>query len=180
MSEITCPLGGGFGPYYEPWRNEDVVARQRMWAWRLEQVWNVSPKGKLLEVGAGDGNFIELASRAGYAVAATEFSEAAVGNIRERVPGIEVYQGEIEKLELPTESFDVIVVWHSLEHMRFPFRALSAMHRALKSGGSLFIAVPNRNNHLMRFFIGLLVVGPIPCFPCIPRRFICRILRPGV
>ncbi|MFQ5582329.1 MAG: methyltransferase domain-containing protein [Mariprofundaceae bacterium] len=150
--------------YYEPWRSKHVVARRRMWRWRLKQVRMMVPAGRLLEVGAGDGDFLSLAVEAGYEVAATEFSEAAAASIRDRVPEAMVWKGEVEELGLPESEFDVVVAWHSLEHMRFPFRALAAMRRTLKPGAALFIAVPNRNNHLMRFFYRLVRGRPYPLF----------------
>lgn len=137
--------------YYEPWRTHDVTARERMWRWRLEQVRSMVCEGRLLEIGAGDGDFLAMAVAAGYEVTATEFSEAAVANIQQKFPQIRVYTGEIEDIGLKAETFDVIVAWHSLEHMRFPFKALTVMYETLNSGGSLLIAVPNRNNYLMRF-----------------------------
>ena len=150
--------------YYEPWREQHVAARRRMWRWRLKQVRKMVPGGRLLEVGAGEGDFLSLAVEAGYAVAATEFSEAAAASIRDRVPKAIVWKGELEELNLPEDEFDVVVAWHSLEHMRFPFRALAAMHRTLKPGGGLLIAVPNRNNDLMRFFYRLVRGRPYPLF----------------
>jgi len=70
-------------------------------------------------------------------VTATEFSEAAVANIQQKFPQIPVYTGEVEDIGLKAETFDVIAAWHSLEHMRFPFKALAAMYEALNPGGSL-------------------------------------------
>ncbi len=158
-------LAAAYGEsYYEPWREQDVAARRRMWAWRLNEVRRMQPAGRLLEVGAGDGDFLARAADAGYDVTATEFSEAAVANLRRRVPRATVMAGEIEAMDMPAESFDVVVAWHSLEHMRFPFRALEAMRRALRPGGALLIAVPNRNNHLMRWFYRLARGRAYPLF----------------
>ncbi len=150
--------------YYEPWRNEDVAARRRMWAWRLRRVREACPSGRLLEVGAGDGDFLELAAGAGFETAATEFSDAAAANLRRRVPGADIRQGEIEEMDWPAGTFDVVVAWHSLEHMRRPFAALAAMHAALRPGGVLMIAVPNRHNHLMRLFYRLARGRAYPLF----------------
>lgn len=61
-------LAAAYGEsYYEPWREQDVAARRRMWAWRLNEVRRMQPVGRLLEV--GDGDFLaRAAEQAGFAV----------------------------------------------------------------------------------------------------------------
>jgi SAM-dependent methyltransferase len=43
----------------------------------------------------------------------------------------------------PAGHFDVVLVWHVLEHLREPDAALAEMHRVLRPGGRLVVAVPN-------------------------------------
>lgn len=164
LPDRDCLAGAYDESYYEPWQQHHVRARARMWMRRLEHVRRKVPSGRLLEVGAGEGDFLEMAASAGYQVAATEFSEAAADRIRQRLPQVKVWLGEIESLNIPRESFDVAVAWHCLEHMRHPFQALEAMNRALRPGGSLVVAVPNRRNHLMALLYRIFRGKPYPLF----------------
>lgn len=136
--------------YYEPWSQQHVVARRRVWQRRLACLLSACPRGgRLLEVGAGDGAFVALAAEAGYQVVATELSDAGAREIRRCVPDAEVHVGELVDLQLLARSFDVATAWHCLEHMRDPFAAMREIGRLLKPGGVLLLAVPNRHNFPM-------------------------------
>ena len=146
--------------YYEPWTREQTAARERLWQRRLARVRAHVRAGRLLDVGGGDGGFARAAKAAGFAVEATEFSEAGAREIAQRA-GVRVHVGEIEELALPAGAWDVLTAWHVLEHMRQP---LAALHRLLAPGGWLFVAVPNRRNLLMRALYRIAKGRPYPLF----------------
>src|SRR5690606_20574448 len=71
--------------------------------------------GKLLDVGAGTGYFAEFMQRAGWTVTALEPDEGARQSARDRA-GLNM--GTPDMLpDLPERSFDVITLWHVLEHV---------------------------------------------------------------
>jgi len=150
--------------YYQPWSEQHVEARQRMWQRRIALVKKIKPGGHLLDIGGGDGSFIEVAASAGFKIFATEFSEAGAASMRQRVPAAEVHTGELTDLLLPEATFDIVTAWHVLEHMRDPFAALVTIRRLLRPDGVAFIAVPNRNNHLMAMLYRFLKGRPYPLF----------------
>src|SRR5205823_10757107 len=49
-------------------------------------------------------------------------------------------------------SFDVITMWHSLEHVHHPMKILREAHRLLVPGGRLLVAVPNIDSLPFRWF----------------------------
>jgi SAM-dependent methyltransferase len=49
-----------------------------------------------------------------------------------------------ERLEDLNGSFDVITLWHSLEHVHSPRKTLEALLARLRPGGHIIIALPNR------------------------------------
>ncbi|MSQ35817.1 MAG: class I SAM-dependent methyltransferase [Dehalococcoidia bacterium] len=51
--------------------------------------------------------------------------------------------GDIQTYEFPPQSFDVVICWELLEHVRHPERALALFARALKDDGVLVLAAPN-------------------------------------
>jgi SAM-dependent methyltransferase len=54
----------------------------------------------------------------------------------------------------PPESFDLVCLWHVLEHLQDPGRALALSWQWLRPGGALMIAVPNADSWQARLFRG--------------------------
>jgi SAM-dependent methyltransferase len=110
--------------------------------YRLKPIMN-KVGGDLLEIGPWIGIFSINAKDAGFKVDAIEMSPAASAFLRETV-GIEVITTNkpADALAAP-KKYDVIVMWHSLEHLPEPWAVLRAAANRLKSGGMLLIAIPN-------------------------------------
>jgi ubiquinone/menaquinone biosynthesis C-methylase UbiE len=127
---------------YEPWL-ASAAGREKMWRKRLRRVPRLRSGAHLLDIGAGIGTFLALArDEAGWAVSGTEISRQAVQLARQR-HGLELVVGQFEELAFPAATFDVITLWHVLEHVPSPSRLLQACQRALVPGGWLVVAVPN-------------------------------------
>jgi SAM-dependent methyltransferase len=71
-----------------------------------------------------------------------DVSAAAVKAIQEGT-GIRALAGSLPHDELEPASFDLITMWHSLEHVHEPKRTLREAHRLLLPTGRLIVAVPN-------------------------------------
>lgn len=113
------------------------------WAFDINVALNRQRGLRVLEVGAGYGDIlIYLASR-GCQVLGTDLSPAAVSKAAEY--GVEVRLGHLVDLHLPSGSFDVALMCHSLEHVPDPNVELAELHRVLVPGGRVHIAVPNGN-----------------------------------
>jgi SAM-dependent methyltransferase len=97
---------------------------------------------RLLDFGCGAGHFLVGASRLGWEPVGLDVSEAAVKAIREST-GIRALVGSLPHDQLAPASFDLITMWHSLEHVHEPKRTLREAHRLLSPSGRLIIAVPN-------------------------------------
>jgi glycosyltransferase involved in cell wall biosynthesis/SAM-dependent methyltransferase len=140
--------------YYAPWFKERAD-RIRMWDARLDLVDRIAEhKGKLLDVGCGEGLFLERASSGGWEVRGTEISEFAVSHISKEL-GIEVFKGGLAESQFTDNYFDCVTMWHSLEHTPDPAQVIRAAQRMIKPGGMLIIAVPNLDNAVFRFFYRL-------------------------
>lgn len=135
--------------YYAEWVSTQRDKRERMWSRRLKGIENKSTGGDILDVGCGDGLFLELAKRNGWRVQGTDVSAYAAGFASERL-GQSVFCGEIWDAGFHEQSFDVVTLWHVLEHTTQPACVLHEVRRVLKAGGTLVLAVPNLNDHLMR------------------------------
>jgi 2-polyprenyl-3-methyl-5-hydroxy-6-metoxy-1,4-benzoquinol methylase len=117
-----------------PWKRGD-----------LESVGRHLPKAKpgqsLLDVGCGNGIFLDFARHAGWQAQGVDFDAEAVACCVRK--GLAVQLGGIEVLADQTERFDWITLSHVIEHVYDPVGLLRACHRLLKPGGGLWISTPN-------------------------------------
>jgi 2-polyprenyl-3-methyl-5-hydroxy-6-metoxy-1,4-benzoquinol methylase len=97
--------------------------------------------GKLLDVGCGEGSFLAVAKRCGWAVVGLEPDPKAALVAQQR--GLDIVNSGLEGLESQSGSFDVITLSHVIEHMHEPLETLRSCNRLLKPGGQLWIETPN-------------------------------------
>jgi ubiquinone/menaquinone biosynthesis C-methylase UbiE len=95
-------------------------------------------KGKLLDIGAGTGDFLLTAKNDGWETIGVEPSDRAKNIAKEK--GISFVE-EISVLE--NNSLDVITMWHVLEHVPNLEHQIEELKRLLKPTGTLIVAVPN-------------------------------------
>ena len=100
-------------------------------------------EGRILDVGAGRGEFLSIAKRTGrWQCFGTETSRYAVEFAKDEFD-IALSVGQLENLDYRENFFDAVCLWHVLEHLPYPSRAIKEAKRILKDNGFLFIAVPN-------------------------------------
>jgi len=99
-------------------------------------------KGRLLDVGCGNGSFLKACSRAlpDWELQGTEFDEKYQAEV-EAIPGVSAMHGG--KLEDVPGTFDVVSMIHVLEHIPDPIPVLKGIQGRLALGGLLFIEVPD-------------------------------------
>jgi len=102
-------------------------------------------KGRLLDIGAGTGAFAAYMQEHGWETAGLEPDDAARERAR-AVHGLSLQPVE-DLYSLPAESFDVITLWHVLEHVHALHPYLEQLKKLLKKGGRIFIAVPNYTSY---------------------------------
>jgi SAM-dependent methyltransferase len=97
--------------------------------------------GRVLDIGCGRGYFLLACREKGYEVQGYDISEEGAEFVRTRL-GIPVVTGPLEGA-FEDASFDVVTMWHSLEHMADPASCIEAAGRLLKPGGVLVVDVPD-------------------------------------
>jgi len=102
----------------------------------------LSERRVILDVGTGGGEFAYLLQSFEHDVHGIEPNKGyAEYSIREY--GLNVQLGFAQDVILPKETFDVITIWHVLEHTENPYAILVKLHALLKEHGILVIEVPN-------------------------------------
>jgi 2-polyprenyl-3-methyl-5-hydroxy-6-metoxy-1,4-benzoquinol methylase len=97
------------------------------------------PRGKLLDVPAGEGALSARLSKAGFDVEACDLYPEIF-----RVPGIEARRGDLSGvLPYADGEFQYITCLEGLEHIENPHQAIREFARLLAPGGQLVISVPN-------------------------------------
>lgn len=95
-------------------------------------------KGTILDIGAGTGDFLIRAKQNGWQITGIEPSEKA--------KNIAINKGIAfanNTNDLFDQSFDVITMWHVLEHVSDLENQIKTLKRLLKKDGTIIIAVPN-------------------------------------
>jgi SAM-dependent methyltransferase len=107
--------------------------------------------GRILDVGAATGIFLDGMRRFGWETLGVEPTERAVRYARERL-GLEVIHGRLEETHLPAASFNAITMWDVLEHVHDPRAVLAETARLLRPGGLLVLSLPNPDSLEARLF----------------------------
>ena len=130
--------------YWERLREPDaLVARD------LAMIRSLRRTTPVLDVGCGNGGFVQACARHGVAAVGVEAFDASA-SVAAR-SGISVVQGAGEHLPVPTAAFDVIRLKEVLEHVQQPLALASEMRRALRGGGSFIAYVPTQWSQLYPF-----------------------------
>jgi SAM-dependent methyltransferase len=101
-------------------------------------------KGTLLDIGAGTGAFASAMEQKGWKVTGLE-PDAGSRKKALEINNINLLSTDI-LFDLPQNSFDVITLWHVLEHVHDLSKYMNAFNALLKPNGRLIIAVPNHTS----------------------------------
>lgn len=112
---------------------------RRIFREKLIWIRRLVPLGRMLDVGAGVGLWLDEAQKLGYRVAGFEPSKASVAAAKKQF-GITIINSEFKPIK---KNADVIVINHVLEHLKNPKKIISQCANMLKQGNHLVIGVPN-------------------------------------
>ena len=108
---------------------------------KLKLINSQSEKGRILDIGAGVGDFLSVAKNDGWETFGTEPSDKA------KAIAIKKGVSFVDNLsQLENNSFDIITMWHVIEHVPDLENQISELKRLLKPSGTILIAVPNFNS----------------------------------
>ncbi len=121
---------------------------QRLCLWRRTRLLerfgrHTGSRPRLLDVGCGDGSFLEAAQLRGWDVAGTELNADPARSRDLPIHGSVAAAGT---------GYTCVTLWHSLEHLRDPRFALSQVAAALVPGGTVLVAVPDAQGAQARLF----------------------------
>ena len=120
----------------------------------LKHKLNIATKGKyvgkLLDIGCGVGDFIHVAENQGWECLGVEPSDDAKVIARKRIKANIINSETLE--EIQDETFDVITMWHVLEHVDNLKWQIEQLERLIKKNGRIVIAVPNYKSYDAQYY----------------------------
>lgn len=99
------------------------------------------PPGRLLDFGCGTGEFLNLCQSKGWKVRGLD-PDPRAQQVAKQKHGLPV--GDPEQIEeMPSNHFDIITLWHVLEHVPRLTATVEELKRTLSPTGTLVVALPN-------------------------------------
>jgi predicted SAM-dependent methyltransferase len=98
----------------------------------------------LLEVGSGEGFFLDEAKAKNWNVHGTEFIDRFIERCRER--GISMERGMLDVSKYEPNSMDIIIWIEVIEHINNPIEELEKFNKLLRPGGIVYLTTPNFNS----------------------------------
>jgi len=154
---VDPPLGENIGRYYESDdylehsnRKNDLFSKMYSWGrdlmfgYKYGIIKKLGPKGKILDIGAGSGYYLNFMSKKGYEVQGIEMSERARNHAKSE-HGLHIHPDEMFHNRDFKQKFDMISLWHVMEHLYDLNKVMKRFDELLNPNGSLVIALPNYN-----------------------------------
>lgn len=157
----TEPIPTDLAPYYD---HPDYISHNEEatgilpFVYRLVRNYNIGlklnwlksahPRGKsLLDYGSGTGDFLKRANKDNWRVSGLEVNELARTVAQKK--GVKVYKNQAD---VSDQVFDVITLWHVLEHLNDPLAMMQWFSNHLTAEGVLIIAVPNHRSYDAKYY----------------------------
>jgi cyclopropane fatty-acyl-phospholipid synthase-like methyltransferase len=131
--------------YYGSYYPEQSLAPPAFVQTRLEEItagfYGYRQENRLLDIGCGAGGLLVAARKNGWNAQGLEVAEQATEYVRKL--GFEVFHGELQQAEFPSQYFDVITAAEILEHLSEPRGLVQEVARVLRPGGLFWATTPH-------------------------------------
>jgi len=131
------------------------VMMMRKIAWRpeiAEIIGRTSPSSNIIEIGASTGEFLHELRKNGRKFLTGVDINSEIAKIAKDRYNLNFLVGQLENLNLPARSFDIVIMRHVLEHLPDPVLTMKTVANILKPEGYCIITVPNIDSHTSRIF----------------------------
>jgi protein-L-isoaspartate O-methyltransferase len=145
------PIPSNLGAYYPdayhdiPQTQEYLEMVSKPEQYKLELVQRFAKTGKLLEIGPSHGGFTYLAKKSGFDVDAIEMDARCCKFLNEVVGVRAINSNDPSDALQHTGTYDVIAMWHVIEHLPNPWLLLDTLSKKINSNGVLVISSVNPN-----------------------------------
>ncbi len=134
--------------FYEEYLPEEQESNEEMrnftFANSIEKIRRYKERGKLLDIGCANGYFLNKARKEGFDVEGVEKSKSCSEYAKKEF-NIKVFDGDFLSYDFVSKEFDVITLFHTIEHMYQPLETLQKAFNIMNDKGVIMITVPNVN-----------------------------------
>jgi 2-polyprenyl-3-methyl-5-hydroxy-6-metoxy-1,4-benzoquinol methylase len=116
---------------------------------KLNDLQRYMSAGRLLDVGCGAGFFLDAARGRGYDIAGVDLSPVPAQYVERRL-GLNVSVGSLYHYAAPSESFDAVTIFQTIEHDPHPADLCRELLRILRPGGVLMVTTPAADGFVAR------------------------------
>lgn len=128
-------------------KNNSIVAKLLI----KDELFFWKNKGKILDVGTGNGSYLNVLSGWGWDAHGLEFNKEVVQ--RAKKAGVKnIHYGQLLDHSLPINHYDVVRYSHVMEHVPSARKEIQGSWRILKRGGTLLMLVPNIDSLMFKVF----------------------------
>ena len=134
-------VAGDMERHYSPGRTWEALARSTL---------PLLEPGDVLDVASGDGVLAELLAPHSRRYVCVDSSARVVNAARERLRRyrhVEVLEGDMQALQFPAASFDLVLLMHALTYAERPAQAVAEAARVLRPGGRLVATCLGKHEH---------------------------------
>ena len=124
--------------------------REGVFQKNIQEIEKVKGVGRILDVGCGEGKFLDIARNHGWETYGVELSPMAFKKAKKEL-NLDIFLGELSEARYPGSYFDVVTLFNVLDQLPSPLDELSEIYRILKDRGLLIIRVPNATFHVNLF-----------------------------
>ena len=149
ISEYYGKSSNKFLPILQIARNWIMRSRVRNC---LQFISDVVEKPKVLDVGCAEGRFLNAFFEYGCECWGVEHPFFPSKRFLNR-DGIFYQVGDLCEINLPDKAFNLIIIWHVLEHLDDPHQVMRRLYELLAPNGVIFLAVPNFSSIEARKFL---------------------------
>ncbi len=142
-----------YSPYNIPSSIEQLKVQAEDVRFRLDMVLKYSPKkGRLLEIGPSYGGFAFLSKQSGFSVDVIERDSECCRFLKDIIGVNVICTDNVQKSLEGLGQYDVIALWHVIEHLEEPWHVLGTLVDHLLPNGIIVISTPNPDSLQFKLF----------------------------
>jgi len=135
---------------YEAHQPKKIGKLESLYYWLLRSPVKMKAPGKLLDIGCGNGKYLDFMRSRGWDVTGLDRADGC--RFPREALGLTVLDGNLWEQNIPSNTYDLITIWWVIEHVMDPKRLLDECFRILKPSGQIILSTINNSSIEAQYF----------------------------